>query len=235
MLDIGFLVEIFPRLINPLKVTLLVSLISLVLGTFLGVCLGMIWIASPPRNPVRLFLNSYVWLVRGTPIIIQIYIAFFLLPKIGLQLDVFWVGVVALTFNSVGYQIEIVRAAIASIHKGQWEAAKSIGMTKKMAFLWIILPQSVRRMLPPLTNELANLVKASSVLSVISLFELTKAGDAIIASSFKFAEVLLLLSILYFSIIQILSWVTRYLEEEVFNFDKSDPDLTNSLSSNIAV
>ena len=231
MLDVGFMIEILPRLINPLKVTLMVSLISLTLGTFFGVSLGMIWIASAPRSIPRLLLNGYVWLVRGTPIIIQIYIAFFLLPKVGLNLGVFWVGVAALTFNSVGYQIEIVRAAIASIHKGQWEAAESIGMTRKMTFFWIILPQSVRRMLPPLTNELTNLVKASSVLSVISLFELTKAGDAIIASSFKFAEVLLLLSVLYFSIIQALSWVTKYLENEVFNFEKSDLILTKSLGT----
>ena len=228
-MDIEFIVDILPRLLNPLKVTLLVSIISLTLGTLLGVSLGMVWVASAPRSFQRLLLNSYVWFVRGTPIIIQIYIAFFLLPKVGLNLDVFWVGVVALTFNSVGYQIEIVRAAIESINQGQWEAAGSIGMTQRMTFFWIILPQSARRMIPPLTNELSNLIKASSVLSVISLFELTKAGDAIIASSFKFAEVLLLLSVLYFSLIQALSAATKYLETEVFNFDKADFDSGKAL------
>jgi polar amino acid transport system permease protein len=228
-MDIEFIVDILPRLINPLKVTVFVSSISLVLGTLFGVTLGMIWVASAPRSIQRLLLNSYVWFVRGTPIIIQIYLAFFLLPKVGLNLDVFWVGVVALTFNSVGYQIEIVRAAIASVNQGQWEAAESMGMTQRMTFIWIILPQSARRMIPPLTNELSNLVKASSVLSVISLFELTKAGNAIIASSFKFAEVLFLLSVLYFSIIQALSAATKYLETEVFNFDKADLSSDNSL------
>lgn len=218
MLDIEFISEILPRLVQPLGITLAVSLLSLLLGTLLGVSLGMVWIMSPAHSLLRLLLNAYVWIVRGTPIIIQIYAAFFMLPKLGLRLDLFWVGVVALTFNSAGYQIEIVRAAIASIGRGQYEAAASIGMTDRMAMIWIVLPQAARRMIPPLANELANLVKASSVLSVISLFELTKAGDAITAATFKFAEVLLVLSVLYFAIIQTLCWGAKYLENRVFHF-----------------
>jgi len=213
LLDTRFMIEIFPRLWHPFWVTIGVSMISLLLGTSLGASLGMLWVMSPFRSPIRILLNAYVWVVRGTPIIVQIYIAFFLLPKIGLKLSVFWVGVIALTFNSAGYQIEIVRAAIASISRGQQEAAASIGMTDWMTMIYVVLPQALRRMIPPLTNELSNLVKASSVLSVISLFELMKAGDAIIAASFKFAEVLLVLSILYFTIIQLLSWGAKYLEQ----------------------
>lgn len=213
MLDTRFIVEIFPRLWNPFWVTIGVSMISLLFGTVLGASLGMLWVISPFRSPIRVLLNAYVWVVRGTPIIVQIYIAFFLLPKIGLKLSVFWVGVIALTFNSAGYQIEIVRAAIASISRGQQEAAASIGMTNWMAMVYVVLPQALRRIIPPLTNELSNLVKASSVLSVISLFELMKAGDAIIAASFKFAEVLLVLSVLYFMIIQLLSWGAKHLEQ----------------------
>ncbi|MBD3885391.1 amino acid ABC transporter permease [Phormidium tenue FACHB-886] len=218
MLDINFIFDIAPRLIQPLWITLAVSLLSLLLGTLIGVSLGMIWVLSSARSFLRVLLNAYVWIVRGTPIIIQIYTAFFVLPKLGMKLDVFWVGVVALTFNSAGYQIEIVRAAITSISRGQHEAAASIGMTNRMTMVWIVLPQAARRMIPPLANELANLVKASSVLSVISLFELTKAGDAIIAATFKFAEVLLVLSVLYFAIIQTLCLGAKYLEDKVFNF-----------------
>lgn len=221
MLDFNFVYEIVPRLIQPLWITLAVSAFSLILGIFFGVSLGILWVMSPVRSFLRLLLNIYVWIVRGTPIIIQIYTAFFVLPKLGLKLELFWVGVVALTFNSAGYQIEIVRAAIASIPQGQREAAASIGMTNRMSMLWIVLPQAIRRMIPPLANELAHLVKASSVLSVISLFELTKAGDAIIAATFKFAEVLFVLSILYFVIIQVLCWGAKYLENQVFNFGHS--------------
>ncbi|MEO0986575.1 MAG: amino acid ABC transporter permease [Cyanobacteria bacterium J06639_14] len=221
MIDFNFILEILPRLLNPFKVTIAVSLIALVLGLLLGLTLGIFWVMSAPRRPLRMILNSYVWFVRGTPIIIQIYIAYFFLPKLGFNWDVFWVGVVALTVNSVGYQIEIVRAAIASVNPGQQEAALSIGMTDRTSMVWIVLPQALRRMIPPLTNELANLVKASSILSVISLFELTKAGDAIIASSFRFVEVLSVLSIFYFVIVQVLSRIAQYLENRVFNYGQS--------------
>ncbi|MEM9004523.1 MAG: amino acid ABC transporter permease [Cyanobacteria bacterium P01_F01_bin.86] len=221
MIDFNFILEILPRLLNPFKVTIAVSLIALVLGLLLGLTLGLLWVMSAPRRPLRMILNSYVWFVRGTPIIIQIYIAYFFLPKLGFNWDVFWVGVVALTVNSVGYQIEIVRAAIASVNPGQQEAALSIGMTNRTSMVWIVLPQALRRMIPPLTNELANLVKASSILSVISLFELTKAGDAIIASSFRFVEVLSVLSIFYFVIVQVLSRIAQYLENRVFNYGQS--------------
>lgn len=220
MLDFHFIIEILPRLLNPFGVTIAVSLISLALGLAFSLSLGTLWVMSPPRSLGRAVLNSYVWFVRGTPIIIQIYIAYFGLPKLGFKQDVFWIGVIALTVNSVGYQIEIVRAAIASVNRGQREAALSMGMTERKTMYWIVLPQSLQRLIPPLTNELANLVKASSVLSVISLFELTKAGDAIIASSFRFVEVLLVLAIFYFSIIQVLSRIARYLEQ-VFTYTAS--------------
>ena len=223
LIDFNFIAEILPRLLNPFQVTIAVSLISLGLGLVLGLSLGMLWVMSAPGGPARLGLNSYVWFVRGTPIIIQIYIAYFFLPKLGFNWDVFWIGVVALTINTVGYQIEIVRAAIASIDQGQQEAALAIGMTDRHTMLWIILPQALRRMIPPLTNELANLVKASSILSVISLFELTKAGDAIIASSFRFVEVLALLSIFYFAIVQTLSRIAQYLENQVFSYGPPAP------------
>lgn len=223
LIDVEFMIEILPRLLDPFRVTIAVSIISLVLGLLLGLALGMLWVISVPRSLLRIVLNGYVWFVRGTPIIIQIYIAYFCLPKLGLNWDVFWIGVVALTVNSVGYQIEIVRAAITSIDLGQQEAALSIGMTDRTAMSWIIMPQALRRMVPPLTNELANLIKASSVLSVISLFELTKAGDAIIASSFRFVEVLLILSVFYFSFVQIVSRIAQYLENQVFSTADSAP------------
>jgi len=225
------MIEILPRLLPALRTTLAVSLLSLVLGMILGISLGMVRVMSHSYRPLKLLIDAYVWFVRGTPIIIQIYIAYFFLPLLGFKWGVFWIGVVALVFNSVGYQIEIVRGAIASVDQGQQQSAAAIGMTPTMAMLWIVLPQATRRMIPPLTNELANLIKASSVLSVITLFELTKAGNAIIASTFKFAEVLLLQSILYFVVIQILSWSAVYLEQRVFNYGNG---LVSSTAASVA-
>ena len=216
MLDIPFIFSILPRLLGALALTIAVSLVSLVLGTFFGVLLGMIKSMSRQGSIARFLIDGFVWVVRGTPVLVQIFAFFFLLPKAGIKLDVFWVGVIALTFNSAGYQVEIVRAAIESIGRGQHEAALSIGMSRNMAMRFIILPQAARRMIPPLTNELANLVKASSALSVIALFELTKASNAIIAGTFKFTEVLIVEAFLYFTVIHLLVTGSRKIEQRAF-------------------
>ncbi len=220
MIDFPFIIEILPRVMGALGMTIAVSIISLMLGTLFGVLLGVGKTLSPTRSLQRGLIDAYVWVVRGTPVVVQIYAFFFLLPKAGIKLDVFWVGVLALTFNSVGYQIDIVRAAIESIDKGQREAATAVGMTESLSMRLIVLPQAARRMIPPLTNELANLVKASSALSVVALFELTKASNAIIGGTFKFVEVLILEAILYFAIIQVLVAGSRFLEQQVFNFTR---------------
>jgi ABC-type amino acid transport system permease subunit len=144
-----------------------------------------------------------------------------LLPNLGLRLPIFWIGVAALTFNTVGYQIEIVRAAIESIDKGQLEAASSIGMTNWMAMRQILLPQAARRMIPSMTNELANLIKASSVLSVIAVLEMTKIANSIRAATFKSTEIYILVAILYFVVIQFIIWGAGYLEQNVFNYQRS--------------
>jgi polar amino acid transport system permease protein len=216
MLDIPFIFSILPRLTGALALTILVSGVSLVLGTFFGMLLGVVKSMSRQGSITRFVIDAFVWVVRGTPVLVQIFAFFFLLPKMGIKLDVFWVGVIALTFNSAGYQVEIVRAAIESIGRGQHEAAMSIGMSRNMAMRFIILPQAARRMIPPLTNELANLVKASSALSVIALFELTKASNAIIAGTFKFTEVLIVEAVLYFAVIHLLVTGARMLEQRAF-------------------
>jgi His/Glu/Gln/Arg/opine family amino acid ABC transporter permease subunit len=217
-MQIDFMIQILPRLLRALVTTIEISVVALFLGTFIGLVMGVIRTSGP--KILRLIISGYVTFVRGTPIMIHIYAAYFLLPKIGLVLPAFWVGLVAMTFNTVGYQIEIIRAAIESIDRGQVEAAISIGMTKWMAMRWVIMPQVARRIIPPLTNELSSLVKASSILSVIAVLELTKVANAIIASSYKFAEVYILVSILYFAIIQILISGTTWLENNVFNYMK---------------
>jgi len=220
-MDIGFMGEILPRLLRALATTIQISVIALLLGTVFGLLLGIARVIGP-----RLFyplIDGYIFVVRSTPFALQVYAAFFLLPRAGIDLPLFVVGVLALLFNSVGYQIEIVRPALESVDKEQREAADSLGMTRWLAMWLVILPQAARRMVPPLTNELANLVKASSVLSVIAVYELTRAGHAIIASSYKFAEVLILVAALYFVTIQLLSWGAAYLERRIFTYRSGQP------------
>ena len=207
------MVEVFPRLLPPLWVTIKVSFISLFLAFFIGLLLGSINSIYSRLNPINLVTRFYVWLVLCTPIIIQIYAAYLLLPKVGIRLDVFWVGVIALTFNSAGYQIEISRASISSIEKGQYEASKSLGMNTFSTMIYIIIPQAIKRMLPATANEASHLIKASSVLSVIALLELHKAAINLQGNSFKFIELLALQAILYLPIVLGTSYIANVLQK----------------------
>ena len=207
------MVEVFPRLLPPLWVTIKVSFISLFLAFFIGLLLGSVNSIYSRLNPINLVTRFYVWLVLCTPIIIQIYAAYLLLPKVGIRLDVFWVGVIALTFNSAGYQIEISRASISSIEKGQYEASKLLGMNTFSTMLYIIIPQAIKRMLPATANEASHLIKASSVLSVIALLELHKAAINLQGNSFKFIELLALQAILYLPIVLGTSYIANVLQK----------------------
>lgn len=213
------MIEALPKLLPAFWVTIEVSAVSLALAMMIGLSCGTARAFLTRRNPLVWMLDAYVGLVRCTPIIVQIYAAYLLLPKFGLRLDVFWIGVIALTFNSAGYQIEIARAAIQSVDKGQGEAATSLGLHWWHAIRLVILPQAIKRMIPAVTNEMSHLVKASAVLSVITLFELHKAANSLQATSFKFVELLTLQALLYLPLIMAVSRVARYLETDVFGFE----------------
>ena len=206
--------EVFPRLLPPLWVTLKVSFISLFLAFIIGLFFGSINCISSKFNPINIITRFYVWIVLCTPIIIQIYAAYLLLPKVGIKLDVFWVGVIALTFNSAGYQIEISRASISSIDKGQYEASKTLGMNIFSSMIYIILPQAIKRMLPATANEASHLIKASSILSVIALLELHKAAINLQGNSFKFIELLALQAMIYLPIVLCTSYIANILQKK---------------------
>ena len=206
------MVEVFPRLLPGLWVTIKVSFISLFFAFFIGLSFGAINSVFSKFNPFNLVTRSYVWFVLCTPIIIQIYAAYLLLPKAGIHLDVFWVGVIVLTFNSAGYQTETSRASISSIPKGQYEAAKTLGMNFFNTMFFIILPQAIKRMLPATANEASHLIKASAILSVIALSELHKSAINLQGNSYKFIELLALQAILYLPLVLGTSYIASYLQ-----------------------
>jgi polar amino acid transport system permease protein len=153
--------------------------------------------------------------VRGTPLLIQVFLVFFALPVIGIRFDEIWAGIVALAFNTSAYIAETVRGGVGSVERGQTEAAKSIGMFRWQILLYILLPQALRPMVPPLTNELISMTKNTSLLSVISVYELTRAGQAIISVHFVPFEIYLLLALYYYVLIKALSYLSRYLERRM--------------------
>ena len=132
-----------------------------------------------------------------------------------MNFDEFWAGVVALSLNSAAFVAEVVRGGVGSIERGQSEAATAIGMRHRQILVYILLPQAYRQMVPPLTNELISLVKNSSLLSVISVYELTRAGQAIISVHFVPFEIYTLLALYYYVLIKVLSWLSGRLERRL--------------------
>lgn len=199
-----------PLLTHGVVMTLQVSAVAALLGLAIGLAAGLGSLSN--SLVLRGVIRFYVEFIRGTPLLIQIFLVFFALPMVGIRLPEFWAGVVALALNAGAYIAEVVRGTVGSIEKGQSEAALSIGMTRRGALLWVLLPQAWRPMLPALTNDLITLTKNSSLLSVISVYELTRAGQAIIATHFAPFEIFLLLALYYWALISALAWASRRIE-----------------------
>jgi polar amino acid transport system permease protein len=209
-LDIAFMLEVLPKLLKGALLTLELSIICVVLSSAAGLILGTARVMGP--SWLQRLVQAYVDIIRGVPPITIIALAYFGLPEIGLTLDEYWTGVLALTLVGGGYAVEILRAAIESLGKGQSEAAAALGLSRLQTYWDVLLPQSLRLVLPPLTNELANLIKASSLLSVISVNELAKTGNDLIFQHFVVIEILLQVTLLYLIIIGGLDILSRWLE-----------------------
>jgi len=212
-IDWDIIAKSIPLLAEGIVVTLQVSAIAAVLGLLLGVICGLE--ALSRSRPVRWIVTAYVDFIRGTPLLNQIFLVFFALPMVGIRFDEFWAGVIALSLNAAAFVAEVVRGGVGSIEKGQTEAAKAIGMRHSQILVFILLPQAYRQMVPPLTNELISLVKNSSLLSVISVYELTRAGQAIISVHFVPFEIYTLLALYYYALIKALSWLSTQLERRL--------------------
>src|SRR5262249_21248407 len=153
---------------------------------------------------------------RGTRVLGQIFVRYLGVLVLGVNLPAFWSGVIALGVNSGGFQAEIVRAGIESIDRGQTEAARSIGMSRLQTLAFVLVPQTIRRVIPPLTNELITLVKSSSLLSAIAALELTHAGQLIIARTFAPFEIYAAVAVMYLLLVSVLSRASALLERRVF-------------------
>jgi His/Glu/Gln/Arg/opine family amino acid ABC transporter permease subunit len=208
--DWGAIWYALPYMAQGALVTIEISACAMALATLIGLVMGLI--SASDLTVLKVAVRIYVYFIRGTPALVQIFLVYFALPRIGLELSSFWSGVVALAFNSAGFIAEIVRAGLQSIDSGQNEAALSIGMTARQSILYILLPQSLRRITPPLTNEVITLVKTSSLLSVISVFELTRSAQVIIAARFVPFELYFALAVYYLVMITLLSWCSEYIE-----------------------
>jgi len=209
-MDVAFMVKIVPDMLAALWMTVRISVLAIAASIICGALLTAFRMMG--GRGARWFVIGFVEFTRGAPPLVHISIVYFLLPQFGVLLSEFWTGVVALSLVGAGYTVEIFRGAIDSIGEEQVDASRALGLSPWQTFFLVLLPQAVRRTLPPLTNELANVVKASSLLSVISVNELTKVANDLIFVNFVVIEVLIELTVLYLLIIGVLMAASRWLE-----------------------
>jgi len=190
-----------------LWITLKISAVSLVFALALGLVAGLGRVADNPA--ARNLAATYVELIRGTPLLVQIFIFYFFIGTV-LVLSPFTAAVAALSVFTGAYVAEIVRAGIEAVPRGQMEAARSLGMSSLQAMRFVILPQALRKSLPPLAGQFISLIKDSSLVSVIAITDLTKAGREIVSSTFTPFEVWFTVALMYLVLTGALSlWVRR--------------------------
>ena len=197
-----------------LWLTVKISLASLLLALPLGMLVGLGRVSK--NVTVHDLSTVYVELIRGTPLLVQIFIFYFFLGTV-LSLSAFAAGVAALAIFTAAYIAEIVRGGIESVPRGQTEAARSLGMSGAQAMRYVVLPQALRKTLPSLAGQFINLIKDSSLVSVMALTDLTKAGREVVSSTFSPFEVWFCVAGLYLVLTGLLSWAVRALERRMAN------------------
>ena len=186
------------------------TLLSFVLGLIVGLLTALARLFGP--KPLVAVARFYVWIFRGTPLLVQLFLIFYGLPSAGILLDAFTAALIGFTLNIGAYSSEIIRAVIASVPRGQWEAAYSIGMTWSQAMRRTILPQAARTAVPPLSNTFISLVKDTSLAAAITVPEMFQAAQRIVATTYEPLILYIEAALLYLAMSSVLSALQARLE-----------------------
>lgn len=203
-----------PDLARGAVVTVEVTACALVLGCVMGLLVG-IGRLDPRRRVVYGICTAYVTAIRGTPLLVQLFLLFFGLPQFNVLLPAFVCGVIGLGIYSGAYVSEIVRGAIQSVDKGQMEAARSIGMSSGQSMRAVILPQAIVRMIPPLGNEFIALIKNSALVSLLTIHDVMHEGQKIISVSYRSLEVYLAIALVYLLLTSAAGLFLRHMEQRL--------------------
>ena len=211
--DLSLVTDSLPLLLQGALVTLEITALAVGLGLVFGLVAALAQLSK--FAPLRLTAKVYVDFIRGTPLLVQIFIIYFALPVvIGHRIDPFFAAVAACSINSGAYVAEIFRAGIQSIDIGQMRAGLSLGMNWTMTMRYIILPQAIKRIIPPLGNEFIAMLKDSSLVSVIGFEELTRSGQLIIAETYGSLEIWSAVAIIYLVMTLTITRIVSVLEKK---------------------
>lgn len=210
MLNFEFLLKYYPFYIEGIKITLLLSLLTIIFGTLLGLVLCILKISK--YKFLRSIASVYIEIIRGTPLIVQLIVIHY---GFKINMTEMTSATIALSINSAAYIAEIIRAGISSINKGQMEAARSLGMNHFQSMKLIIIPQAIKNILPALGNEFVVLIKESAIVSYIGLADIMYKANQIRSLTYLTLEPLLVAAIIYFVITFTISKLIQYFERKL--------------------
>lgn len=216
--------EALPLLLAGIKMTVLISLFALAIGMVLGLVSCLLSIS---KNVILRFISGvYIWIIRGTPMIVQAFIIYFGMPQLiqklinpAFRLDPFTAGIITLSLNAGAYLSEIFRGGIQAVNKGQKEAARSLGLSEARTLFKIVLPQAFKVALPSMVNQFIITIKDTSILSVIGLADIVNKAKIYVGKSYQFFAAYIYVAIAYLIVISILMVISKYLEKRV-NYER---------------
>lgn len=209
--DWNFVWQIMPTLLEGLKITLLATVLGAVVAAVVGLLFAILRLSAP--RPIARTIGFVVEFIRGTPLLVQLYFIFYVLPDIGISLPALVAGVIGLGIHYGTYTAEVYRAGIENVPRGQWEAARATNLTMRQTWLHVILPQAIPPMIPALANYLIAMFKETPLLSAITVLELMNQAKSIANSNYRYIEPMTLVGV-FFLIMSLISVVfLRWLEE----------------------
>jgi len=208
--DPAYFLENLPRLLKGAILTVELSVLAIAIGLCLGVLVGLVRLSRYRllRYPALAYVNA----IRGTPLLVQLFLIYYGLPQVGIKLGPFAAALSGMALNDAAYVAEITRGAVQSIEKGQWEAARATGLSSLNSLVHVIFPQAFKRMIPPLGNEFILLIKSSSLVSTIAMVELTRTAQLIASATFRPMELLIGAALIYLSMNLILQFSLSRME-----------------------
>ena len=208
-----FWADIIPALNNGLLMTVGLIIPSGIIGFLCGVVIGVIRVYAPPvlRRPT----DAFVSVVRGVPLLLQLYFVYYALPKVGIRLPDYWAACLTFVICTASYQSEYIRGALLSIRQGQIRAAQALGLSTMQTIVGVVVPQALRRALPGCGNEIINLIKYSSLAHVVSCIEITGEARSLADTSFNYFEVYLTAGFYYLVLTTLAAQLLQFLERRL--------------------
>lgn len=212
-MNFPFIIKSLPYMLKGALMTVELTVLAILFGTILGLIAALFKLSE---NKILFYIaNLYTYVIRGTPLLLQLYFVYYGLPQFGITLAPFPAAVISMSICAGAYIAEIIRAGIESIDKGQMEAARSLGMTYLQAMKRIIIPQAYKRMLPPMGNEFIALLKSSSLVSTIAMVELLRTARQIEAATFKTIEIYFAAGCIYLIMTSLFTYIFNRLERRL--------------------